>query len=127
MSSMAYPPFIVRPWLLVAIVGVGFLVPIVLELTGVVTKTWEIANNKLISHAGALKLEGVPTTTLLIGGSLAMIIVAGMFASRFYRIGREAQRQLVIQAWHLGHLLPAAPPSRASQRIIQVELDRSRE
>jgi len=108
MSSMAYPPFIKRPWLLVSIVTVGFLVPIALELTHIVDMTWEIKNNELISHAGALKLEGVPTTTMLILGSVAMIVVAGMFAARFYRTGRDAQRQLVIQAWHLGHLLPTA-------------------
>jgi len=115
MSSMAYPPFIIRPWLLVAIVGVGFLIPIALELDGVVQPTWEITDGKLISHAGALRLEGVPTTAMLILGSLAMIIVAGMFAARFYRIGRDAQRQLVIQAWHLGHLLPAKQPRRTGR------------
>ncbi|MFT3697543.1 MAG: serine/threonine-protein kinase [Kofleriaceae bacterium] len=115
MSSMAYPPFVVRPWLLVGIVGVGFLVPVGLELAGAVHSTWEIKNNELVSHAGALKLDGVPTTTMLIGGSLAMIVVAGMFAARFYRIGRDAQRQLVTHAWHLGHLLPASRPVRASQ------------
>jgi hypothetical protein len=115
MSSMAYPPFIVRPWLLVTIIGVGFLIPIFLELGGVVTRTWEVTNSELISHAGALKLEGLPTTTMLITSSLAMIVVAGMFAARFYRIGRDAQRQLVTHAWHLGHLLPASRPAKSSQ------------
>ena len=113
MSSMAYPPFIVRPWLLVSIVAVGFLVPIGLELTHIVDMTWEIKNNELISHAGALKLDGVPTTAMLILGSVAMIVVAGMFAARFYRTGRDAQRQLVIQAWHLGHLLPTTPAAQS--------------
>jgi serine/threonine-protein kinase len=118
MSSMAYPPFITRPWLLVSIVAIGFLVPIALELTHIVDMTWEIKNNELISHAGALKLDGVPTTAMLILGSVAMIVVAGMFAARFYRTGRDAQRQLVIQAWHLGHLLPtttASPHGRAGR------------
>jgi eukaryotic-like serine/threonine-protein kinase len=115
MSSMAYPTFIVRPWLLVTIVSVGFLIPIVLELADVITRTWEIKSNELVSHAGALKLHGLPTTTLLIVGSLAMIIAAGMFAARFYRSGRDAQRQLVAQAWHLGHLLPASRAVRPSQ------------
>lgn len=115
MSSMAYPPFVVRPWLLVLIIGVGFSVPIVLELTGVISRTWDITNGELISHAGALKLEGIPTTTMLIASSLAMIVVAGIIAARFYRIGRDAQRELVTQAWHLGHLLPASRPVKASQ------------
>ncbi|HEY0253575.1 MAG TPA: hypothetical protein VGC41_18710, partial [Kofleriaceae bacterium] len=97
------------------IVGLGFLVPIGFELAGWVHSTWGIKDNELISHAGALKLDGVPTMTMLIAGSLAMIVVAGMFAARFYRIGRDAQRQLVTHAWHLGHLLPASRASRVSQ------------
>ena len=115
MSAMAYPAFVVRPWLLVSIIGLSFICPFVFEHLGLFTKTWDITNNQLISYAGALELHGVPTLTLLIGGSLAMIGVAGMFAARFYRIGREAQRQLVIHAWHLGHLLPTVRASRASQ------------
>ncbi|CAN5546611.1 hypothetical protein BH11MYX1_BH11MYX1_33670 [soil metagenome] len=116
MSAMAYPAFVVRPWLLVSIVGASFICPFVLEHAGLFKQTWDISNNQLISHAGALELHGLPTLTLLIGGSLAMIGVAGMFAARFYRIGRDAQRQLVIHAWHLGHLLPASTPrGRPSQ------------
>ncbi len=115
MSAMAYPAFIIRPWLLVSIVCISFICPFVLERAGVFATTWDITNNQLVSHAGALELHGVPTMTLLIGGSLAMIGIAGMFAARFYRIGRDAQRQLVIHAWHLGHLLPAARAPRASQ------------
>jgi len=117
MSSMAYPPFVARPWILVSVIAIGFVIPIVLELGGWVVRTWDIKNGELVSHAGALKLEGGPTTTLLIASSLAMIVVAGTFAWRFYRIGRDAQRQLVTHAWHLGHLLPAASAraNRASQ------------
>ena len=115
MSAMAYPAFVVRPWLLVSIVGVSFICPLVFEQTGIFARTWDLAHNELISRSGALELHGVPTMTLLIGGSLVMIIVAGMFAARLYRIGRDAQRQLVIHAWHLEHLLPAnAPRGRLS-------------
>jgi hypothetical protein len=116
MSSMAYPVFVARPWILVSIIGVSFISPFVFEQAGIFTQTWTIVNNQLVSHAGALELHGLPTMTLLIGGTLAMIGVAGMFAARFYRIGRDAQRQLVIHAWHLGHLLPARTPGgRPSQ------------
>ena len=116
MSSMAYPVFVVRPWILVSIVGVSFISSFVFEQAGIFTQSWTIVNNQLISHADALELHGLPTMTLLIGGSFAMIGVAGMFAARFYRIGRDAQRQLVIHAWHLGHLLPARTPGSRPSR-----------
>jgi Mg2+/Co2+ transporter CorB len=114
MSATAYPAFITRPWLLLGMIALGFLTPIILELTDQLPRTWEIANNELVSHAGALKIEGTPTLIMLIVASLVTMMIAGVLAARIYRAGRDAQRQLVRQAWHLGHLLPS---SRASQSI----------
>ena len=108
MSMMAYPTFTTRSWLLVVIVAVGFLVPVGLELATVLNSTWEIRDGLFISHAGALELDGVPTLSLLIGASVATIVIAGVHASRIYRAGRAAQNQLVAQAWHLRQLLPSA-------------------
>ncbi len=107
MSVMAYPIFIERSWALIAMIAVGFLIPIVLELTDVVARTWEIKDGLLISHAGALKVAGTPTLAMLIGASLATIVIAGVHAGRIYRSGREANRQLVMQSWHLRQLLPS--------------------
>jgi hypothetical protein len=106
MSSMAYPQFLVRPVLLVALVALGFLVQVVLELVHVVPDTFEVRGNELISHAGALDLQGHTTVALLVASVLAMLGVAGVYAARLYRLGRAAQRQLLVHAWHLGHLLP---------------------
>ena len=108
MSMMAYPLFTSRSWVLVAMVAIGFIVPVGLELTGVLGSTWEIKDGLFISHAGALELRGVPTLSLLIGGSVATIVVAGVHAARIYRATRLAQKQLVAQAWHLRQLLPSA-------------------
>jgi serine/threonine-protein kinase len=114
MSVMAYPIFIARSWLLIALIAVGFLLPIVLELVGVLSSTWEIRGGQLISHAGALAIEGTPTLALLIFASLATIVVAGILAARIYRIGRDARRQLAMQAWHLRQLLPTTRLPRAA-------------
>ena len=111
MSVMAYPTFIVRAWLLIVIMVVGFLAPIVLELQGILPRTWEIKDGALISHAGALSLEGNPTLAMLVAASVITISIAGVHAARIYRAGRDAQRQLVMQAWHLRQLLPSAPRS----------------
>jgi hypothetical protein len=43
---------------------------------------------------------------MLIVASVATIVIAGIHAARIYRAGREAQRKLLIQTWHLRQLLP---------------------
>ena len=112
MSVMAYPVFTVHSWVLVATLIAGWIAPIVLELEGVLSTTWDIRDGALISHAGALEVQGTPTLVLLIVASLAMILVAGVDSSRIYRASRDARLQLVSQTWHLRQLLPAA--SRAA-------------
>jgi eukaryotic-like serine/threonine-protein kinase len=118
MSSMAYPRFLVRPALLVALVTLGYLLPIVLELSHVWPATFEIRDGELIGHAGALVLEGRPTLILLVGSAITMLVIAGIYAARLYRLGRDAQRQLVIHAWHLGHFLPSAQLARRASSAI---------
>ena len=116
MSMMAYPVFVERAWLLIAIMCVGFLVPITLEILGLLHVTWEIREGLLISHAGALDVNNVSTLTMLMVASLATIAMAGIHAAATYRAGRQAQRQLVVQAWHLSQLLPAHRGSGEIQR-----------
>ena len=118
MSAMAYPRFLARPALLIACISAGYLVPIALELAHVLPGTFEIRNGELISHAGALVLAGTPTLVLLIAGSVAMLVIAGNSAARLYRLGRDAQRQLVIHAWHLGHFMPTAQVARRASATL---------
>jgi serine/threonine-protein kinase len=108
MSVMAYPVFVQRWAMLVAIVGVGYLVPIVLESTGVLESTFAIRDGELLSHAGALAVHD-RTLVVLVVTSLAFLVVGGIDAARIYRAGRDARLQLAMQAWHLRQLLPAAP------------------
>lgn len=106
MSATAYPAFITRSWILITVIVAGFLVPILLELQGYVTRTWDIRDGMLISHAGALSLDGTPTPAMLIIATTATIAIAGVHAARIYRANRDARVQLVTQAWHLRQLLP---------------------
>ena len=106
MSVMAYPFFTVRSWILVLMIATGFIVSILLEIKGVLPMTWEIREGVLISHAGALSLQGNPTLAMLIIATLLTIVIAGISAARIYRAGRDARMQLVTQAWHLRQLLP---------------------
>jgi hypothetical protein len=108
MSVMAYPHFMRRSLLLIAVVAVGYLVPIALELLGVLSSTFAIRDGELISHAGALDVHE-RTLAVLIVASIAFVVVAGILAARIYRTSRDARLQLAMQAWHLRQLLPAAP------------------
>jgi tRNA A-37 threonylcarbamoyl transferase component Bud32 len=107
MSVMAYPAFAVRAWVLVAVTLAGFLAPLVLEWAGWITMTWEIQEGMLISHAGALVVGGAQTVALVVAASVVTIAMAGVHAASIARANRQAQQQLVTQAWHLKQLLPA--------------------
>jgi hypothetical protein len=106
MSVMAYPVFTRYSAVLILMLLAGFLGPIAGEQAGLLRSTFEIRGGELISHAGALKLSGSPTLTLLIVASIAMVVVAGVDAARIYRANRDLRVQLVTQAWHLRQLLP---------------------
>jgi serine/threonine-protein kinase len=106
MSVMAYPFFIARSWLLIAMVITSYLIPFALEQLGVLGSTWAIRDHALVNRAGALSVHGGGTIVLLIGGAISCFLVAGITSSRLYRASRAAQQQLVAQAWHLQQLLP---------------------
>jgi predicted Ser/Thr protein kinase len=110
MSMMSYPAFTARrwtPWVLISTIVAGFVGPILLEQAGLLHQTWELRNGELVSHAGALELNGTTSVTMVIVASLVTIVVAGIHASSIARAFRQQQHQLVTQAWHLGQLLPA--------------------
>ena len=107
-SIMSYPAFVMRPLTLIVVILLGFTVPVALEIAGVLPRTWEITGGMLVSHAGALELEGAASVTLVVVASLVTIVIAGIHAAVVAKAYRGAQRQLVMQTWHLRQLLPAA-------------------
>ena len=111
MSSMAYPAFTLRPWLLVGLLALGIVVPIVLEMQGVMESTWHIQEGALVYHPRTLILGGNKTVTLVITASVSILLVAGVHAARIYRVSREARLRLATQAWHLRQLLPGQGPA----------------
>jgi serine/threonine-protein kinase len=108
MSMSAYPQFAQRPWILISIFVAGFSVLVGLEIGGIIAPGWEIRDGAVVLHGMALEITKGPTTMLLFVANVATIVVAGIHASATYRAGRQAQKQLVMQAWHLRQLLPNA-------------------
>jgi serine/threonine-protein kinase len=118
MSCAAYPQFGGRrAFVLIGVISLGFLVPFVLEQTGVIEHTWDVVGNDLVNHPGALAVSGNPTIALLVAATFATISIAGVHAARIYGTNREAQHQLATQAWHLRQLLPAAGSSDVNVKI----------
>ena len=111
MSMMAYPVFSSRPWILISIFVIGFCSIIGLEVRGTIVPGWEITKGAVTLHQMALEIAPSPTLMLLFVASIATIVIAGVLASNTYRAGRQAQQQLVMQAWHLQQLLPTRRPS----------------
>ncbi len=109
MSVMAYPQFVQRPVILIVIMLASFAVPLALEAQGILRRTWELGDSRLISHAEALVIGGPRTMILVIGATLGTFVVAGFHAASIGRTNRRAQLQLVTQAWHLRQLLPKGP------------------
>ncbi len=107
MSAMSYPAFIQRSWVLILLMVASFIIPLALEARGLLSMTWELRDGGLFSHAGALVISQTRTFALVVGATLATVVVAGFHASSLARTNRRAQLALVTQAWHLRQLLPA--------------------
>ena len=105
---VAYPSLMRRPAIPIAIVGATFVLPVILERTGVFQRTWWFVDDTIVMHSAALELTSGRTTALLILAHLGILVVTGLFAWSLAASRHEAQRQVEIQAWHLRKLLPAA-------------------
>jgi serine/threonine-protein kinase len=111
MALMLYPVFIGKTWVPVSMILLGWMLPIVLEQVGMVAPTWEVVNGALVSMSNGVQLGGDATIALMIGSTLTPMVVAGVLAGSISKGRFQAQRQLVIQAWHLRQLLPASARS----------------
>jgi len=111
MSCMSYPAFVRRPWPLILTIAIGFLLPVTLEALGLLGMTWELRDGELVSHAGALRIEGAPSVIMIMIASVVTIVIAGVHSAGIAKASRTAQQQLVTQAWHLQQLLPTTSGS----------------
>ncbi len=109
MSSITYPPFLGRPWVVIALALGGFLVPIGLEATGAIPSTWSLVEGGMMLRSDAVRVDGPPAVASIVLATVATVVMAGVLAVKLARANRDAQHRLVIQAWHLRQLLPATP------------------
>jgi serine/threonine-protein kinase len=105
-SLVTYPTFLVRKWLLIVIMLAGFLVPMLLEASGVLARTWEMNDAGLLTYGEAMQVHGLPAIVVVLLGSVAAILMAGLQSARVGNASRDAHHKLVLQAHHLRQLLP---------------------
>ena len=102
----ASPRISARPWLIAMWGVLAVMLPIVLELTGVIPRTFEIHDGAIVTTSQFYRLRGWGEEVALIVANAGFIAIAARFAFGISRSRQDAQRQLQIQAWHLRQLLP---------------------
>jgi serine/threonine-protein kinase len=108
-SVITYPMFLQRPWVVIAVMLGSYMIPFGLEVIGAIPATWQLVDGGLLSRGYAMRVHGPPALVTLAIASSATVVMAGIQSVKLARASREAQHRLVIQAWHLRQLLPAAP------------------
>ncbi|HUS33649.1 MAG TPA: serine/threonine-protein kinase [Kofleriaceae bacterium] len=106
-SVVTYPTFLVRKWLLIAIMLAGFLAPLGLEALGVLAPTWRLDDNGFVAFGDAMRLHGAAGIVTIFAGALAIMLMAGLQSARIGNASRAAHHRLVLQAHRLRQLLPA--------------------
>ena len=91
-----------RPLLLVAIAVASFVLPLVLEATGVLAPTWSIVDGAIVIRGAATAFGAV----YVIAVNLALIVVSTIYGWALAAQRRAAHQRFEIQAWHLRQLLP---------------------
>ena len=106
LSFTSYPQNIDRARAVVAMLVASWLAPVALEWTGVLQRTWRVANDAIVTTSSMVQIGGTPTVMLIVFANILTIIVFGVFANKLAMSRRDAQRQVETQAWHLQQLLP---------------------
>jgi eukaryotic-like serine/threonine-protein kinase len=106
LSLTSYPQNIDRAKLVIAILITSWLVPVILEWQGVISRTWWVVDGQIVSTSSMFRIGGNATVLLLVFANVLTIFVFGRFANKLAMSRRDAQRQVEIQAWHLKQLLP---------------------
>jgi eukaryotic-like serine/threonine-protein kinase len=133
MATMFYGPLILAPGM-VAVNTVAFsvllnrrlrlaaiatgclvvLVPIVLELTGILPSSYEFGADGMKIVPNVLEMPAAPTWLVLSIASVAVVITGSVSVGYVKDTLRKAERHLYLYAWHIGQL---APMTRADRGV----------
>lgn len=87
-------------WTIVAAGG-----PLLLEWLGVFPPTWWATPGGLLAKGNVFEV-GTNGVYILVAANIGMLVMIANYTHNIARDRCIAHKQLFIQAWHLGHLLP---------------------
>jgi hypothetical protein len=103
----AIPAFNERRWLIIGWSAVTAVLPIVLELIGIIGRTWTWEGDRQITRSAILMGTNENfEAALLVGANTVFIVIVALVARATHRARHTAEVALQIQAWHLRQLLP---------------------
>ncbi|MDC0743324.1 serine/threonine-protein kinase [Polyangium mundeleinium] len=102
--------------------SLGLLVPLGLELLGIIPRSYMFQNGTMVILPQGVSLPEVPTLVALTLGSVFLIVAPSVVMGRVQLALREAEVRSAMQAWHLRQLLPdearsATPPPPPVTRL----------
>ena len=97
------------------IMGIGMLavvVPLLLELIGVVPPSFQFDAGRLVLLPRMIDIPPVPTILLLLIGNIAMVLVPSLIVGRLRDQATDTKRTLVAHLARLRQLVPEAARDR---------------
>jgi serine/threonine-protein kinase len=101
------PAIAERAWLVMAWTFAAVVAPFVCEWLGVLPTTWRITSRSIEIGGDLFYARGRAEEIALILAHVLFTLVVGWLALGISRSRLSAQRQLYVQAWHLGQLVPS--------------------
>jgi hypothetical protein len=100
------PAIAQRGWLVMTWTFTAVVTPFVCEWLGVLPTTWRITSRSIEIGGDLFYARGRDEEIALILTHVLFTLVVGWLALAISRSRLSAQRQLYVQAWHLGQLVP---------------------
>jgi hypothetical protein len=100
------PSIAERPWLVMSWTFATVMTPFLCEWVGLLPTTWQITSRMMVITGNLVYARGRDEEIALIVAHVLFTLVAGWLALAISRRRLTAQRQLYVQAWHLGQLIP---------------------
>jgi eukaryotic-like serine/threonine-protein kinase len=91
-----------------AMMSSAFLVPLLLEATGVLPSSYRFTNGEITVIPHMTELAQLPSLVFVSTGTMLMLIATGKYVGRVSDALRSAEAKLFLQAWQLGQLVPSS-------------------
>ncbi|MBA3392295.1 MAG: serine/threonine protein kinase [Deltaproteobacteria bacterium] len=105
-----------RRWLVVGWTVLAVMIPLVLEWTDVLPRTWAVLEGATVTRSNIVHATGEHGPALiafaLIAGNLIFTTLLGLMGLALNRHRERAQRLTLVQAWHLRQLIPGETATR---------------